>query len=116
MVFVLRQCLVNCKVHLAALDRIAIFDLCARITKLREYFVLWVVDENVAIREIKNLRASMFTGSIPSRIPKFPADLECDRRFAGTRCHRQKNPPLASDDGLNRSIDRDLLVVSLALI
>src|SRR5438132_11042571 len=75
-IFVLRQSLIDGEIDLAALDRVAIFNLRARVAELREDFIFRIIDENVAVGEIKNFRAAMFTASIPTRVPEFPTNLK----------------------------------------
>src|SRR5206468_12135943 len=53
--------------------------------------------------------------SIPARVPKFPADLKRNGRFPGTGGHREKNAAFPGNDRFNCAIDRDLLVIPLAL-
>src|SRR5438552_2144964 len=71
--FIFCQRLINRKIDFTTFYRLAIFDLRACIAELGEDFVLGIVDQNVAIREIQNLRTTMLTRCVPARVPKFPA-------------------------------------------
>src|SRR5262249_50692326 len=53
--------LVDGKIHLAALDELAGFDLVARIAKGGKEPILGLVDENVAIGEIEDAGPPVFT-------------------------------------------------------
>src|SRR5437899_1460956 len=105
--FILCQRLIDCEINFAALDCVSVLNLRPRVAELGEDFVLWIVDQNVAIREIKNFRATMLTDSVPAGIPEFPANLKSNRRFAGTGRHRKKNAALAGNNRLDSTIDRN---------
>src|ERR1035441_5338014 len=77
------KALVDREVHLAALDRFP-FDLAPCIAEWREYLVFWLIHENIAIRKIEDSWTAIFTLSIPTRIPKFPANLEGHHSLSGT--------------------------------
>ena len=112
---VFRQCLIDGEVDLAALNYLPVFDFRACIAERGKDLILWVVDENIAIGEIENLRTAMLSSAVPARIPKLPADLKGDRRFTSPRRHRQKDAALASDDRFDCATDHNLLVITLAL-
>ena len=59
---VLGDGLVDGEVHLAALDRLAVLDLVARVAERREDLVLRVVDEDVAVGEVQDPRPAMLAG------------------------------------------------------
>ena len=109
-VLVLGDCLVDGEVHLAAFDRPRRLDLVARVAERREVLSFGSSTRMLrsARKRIRGLRCS------PVRFqrarPELPADLEGDDGLAGPRRHRQKNRRLPRD-GLDRSIDGDLLVV-----
>ena len=114
--FILCQRLIDREINLAALDRMSVLNLRACVTELGKDFVFRIVNQNVAIREIKNFRATVLTSSIAACAPKFPSNLKCDRRFADAGRHRKKNAAVASDDRFDSAIDRDFLVVTFALL
>ena len=113
---VLGKRLVDREVHLAALDDLAGLDLVAGIAEGREDAVLRLVDEDVAVGEVEDAGPAMLAGAVPAGVPQLPADLERDGGLAGAGRHReQQAPPVALEDGLDGAVDRDLLVVALAL-
>jgi hypothetical protein len=57
----------------------------------------------------------MLTWSIPAGGPELPADLKRHRGLSRAGRHRHEQTAPASQDGLHHSVDRDLLVVALAL-
>lgn len=52
--FVFGERLINRKVHFAALNHFAVFDLVASVSKRRECLVLWIVDKDVAVGQIED--------------------------------------------------------------
>jgi hypothetical protein len=66
---VLSERLVDGKIHLAAFNRFAGFDLVPSITESSEDAVLRLVNEDVAVGQIKNARPAVFPGPIPPRRP-----------------------------------------------
>src|SRR5438874_12500365 len=110
-----RERLINGEVNLAAFDRVAVLNLCARIAKLCKDFILRIIDENIAIGEVENFGTAMLTSLIPPSVPKLPADLKCNRRLTCSGRHRKKNAALAGNNCFNGAIDRDFLIVTLAL-
>ncbi|VVB69286.1 Uncharacterised protein [uncultured archaeon] len=104
--------LVDGKIHLPALDRFSVFDLPACIPEGREGLVLGIVDENVSVGKIEYPGPAMLSPGVPARLPELPADLEGHKGLARARGHGQKNSPLALQDGLNRPVDSDLLIVA----
>src|SRR5207253_7513817 len=89
--FVFCESLINREINFAALDRIAVLNLRACVPELRKNFVFGVVDENVAVGQVKNFRSTMLACFVPPRVPELPANLKCHGRFARTRRHRQKD-------------------------
>ena len=61
------------------------------------------------------LRPAMLAGAIPAGVPELPADLKGDGGLAGAGRHREEQAALPLEDGLDRAVDGDLLVVALAL-
>src|SRR5438874_5128256 len=110
-----RERLINGEVNLAAFDRVAVLNLCARIAKLCKDFILRIIDENVAIGEVENFGTAMLTSLIPPSVPKLPADLKRNRRLTCSGRHRKKNAALARHDCFYGTVDGDLLVVTFAL-
>ena len=53
--------------------------------------------------------------AVPAGSPELPANLEGDGGLAGAGGHREQQPRLALEDGLDGAVDGDLLVVPLAL-
>src|SRR5665213_825005 len=112
---VLGERLVDREIHLAAFHDVAGFEFVSRITEHREDAVLRLVNENVAVGEIEDLRPPVLARSVPASRPQLPANLKGNHRLAGASCHRQQQPAVALQDPLNDAVDRDLLVVTLAL-
>jgi len=108
------QRLVNGEIDFPALDHLTTFDLVPGVPERGEHLVLGVVDENVPIREIEDLRASMFPGAIPTRVPKLPTNLKRDRGLARPRGHGDQLPALPLENALDRAVNGDLLVVALS--
>jgi hypothetical protein len=57
----------------------------------------------------------MFACAVPACLPQLPANLKGDERFSGAGGHRNQDVVVALEDGFDRAVDRDLLVVALAL-
>lgn len=53
--------------------------------------------------------------TVPSGVPKLPADLERHDRFARSRRHSKQDPPLPLQHGLDDTVGGDLLIVARAL-
>ena len=113
-VFVFGDRLVNREIHLAAFVDFAVLDLPAGVAESREHLVLGIVDQNIAVGEIENLRPAVLTRAVPAHVPELPADLESHRGLAGAGSHRQKNSFLALKNRLDYAVDGDFLVVTLA--
>ena len=77
--------------------------------------VLRLVDEDVAVGEVEDPGAPVLARSIPAGGPELPADLERHRGLARAGRHRHEQTALTGQDGLHHAVDRDLLVVALAL-
>ena len=112
---VLGQRLVDPEVHLSALDHFARLDLVPRVAERREDPVLGLIDQDVAVGEVKNPGTTVFAGPVPASVPELPADLERDRGLSRTGRHRHEQAPPSGDDAFYHAVDRDLLVVALAL-
>ena len=90
---VFRQCLVNGKVHLAALiDFSPPPPILKRASPNHgKGFVLRVIDQHLVRSARKRiLRAQIFPRAIPSAVPKLPADLKGDKRLAGASGHGEE--------------------------
>ena len=70
-VLVLGDRLINREIHLAAFDDLAVLDFPASVAKRGEHLVLGIVDQNVAVGEIENLRPAMFASPVPTRYQSF---------------------------------------------
>ena len=57
----------------------------------------------------------MLASSIPTRVPKLPADLKCDRRLSRAGRHRKEDATLAGNNRFNGAIDRNFLIIAFAL-
>ena len=112
---VLGERLIDREVHLAAFDDLAGFDLVAGVAEGREDPVLGLIDEDVAVGKIEDARAAILARAVPAGRPQLPANLEGDDRLAGAGRHGEQQAALALEDRLDRPVDRDLLVVALAL-
>ena len=102
--FILREGLIDGEIHLASFVDLTILDLPARIAERSKDLVFWVIDENVAVSQIENLRTSVFAGAIPSCLPELPANLK--------RHYSQKNAALALQNRLHGSVYSDFLIVA----
>ncbi len=111
----LRESLIGAEINLAALNDFSVLDLRSRITERSEDLILGVIDQDVAVGEIEDLRATMFAGPVPTSVPKLPADLKRDGSLTGPGRHRQKHARLAGNDRFDRTANSDLLVITLAL-
>src|SRR6266403_5164079 len=69
--------LINCKVHLPALDRLGL-NLVSRLAERREDLVLWVINQHIPVSQIKDTRAAVLAGTVPSGIRELPANLKCN--------------------------------------
>jgi len=56
----------------------------------------------------------MLAGAVPAHAPELPADLKSNHRLAGACSHREENSFIPFKDSLNRSVDRDFLIVAMA--
>jgi len=112
---VLGERLVDPEVHLPALDPLARLDLAPRIAEFREEAVLGLVDEDVPVGEVEDPGTAMLARSIPAACPELPADLERHRGLSRAGRHRHEQAAPAGQDRLYHAVDRDLLVVALAL-
>ena len=113
---VLGDGLVDREVHLAAFDDLAALDLVASIPEGGEHPVLRLDRPGCCGRRGTGCAAA---GSrrvaVPAGGPELPADLEGDDGLAGAGRHREQQPPVALENGFDGAVDRDLLVVALAL-
>src|SRR3990170_3975467 len=109
--FVAGDGLVGGEVHFAALDGLALY-LVTGIGEGGEGLVFGIVNENVAVRQVKDSGAAILACAVPAAVPELPAYLEGDQGLAGARCHGEKNARLALEDGLYGPVDGDLLVVA----
>lgn len=109
------QRLIDGKIHLPALNDLAGFDLVARVAKRGECLILWVVNEDVAIRKEEDARLAVFAGLVPAARPELPANLEGNDGFARSCRHREQQTFFAGEDGFDRPVDGNLLVVSRRL-
>ena len=80
--------LVDGEVHLAALHRVAAFDLRTRVTERREHLGVRIIDEDVAVGEEQDARLAIVARAVPPRRPEFPSDLEGHERLARAGRHR----------------------------
>ena len=112
--FVLGDRLINREAQLAALVDFAVLDFPARVSERRKHFILRIIDQNVSVREIKNLRAAVLAGAVLAHIPELPADLKSHRGLAGARGHGEKDSFLALQHRLDDAVDGDFLVIALA--
>ena len=112
---VLCERLVDREVHLAALDDFSGFDLAPGVAERCEDAVLGLVDEDVAISEIEDFGSAVFAGAVPAGTPELPAYLERDRSLARAGSHRDEQAASARENALHDAVDRNLLVVALAL-
>src|SRR5271157_34800 len=110
-VFAAGDGLVSGKIHFPALDGLA-FDLPAGVPKGRENVVLRIVHQDVAIRQVEDARAPIRAGAVPARVPEFPANLKSNDGLARARGESQQDARLPLQDGLDRPVDGDLLVVT----
>ena len=63
---VFRKGLIDGKVHFAAFDDFAGINLVACVAEGREGLVLWIVDKNVAVGQIKDARLAILTRPVPA--------------------------------------------------
>ena len=111
---VLGEGLVDRKVHFAAFNGFPI-DLVAGFAERKEYFVLWVVNENVPIGQEQDSRAAVLARLVPSRVPELPTDLEGDHGLPRASSEREQHSLLALENRLDSAVDGDLLVVAWRL-
>lgn len=109
--FIFGDGLVDRKVHLPARADLAVFDFPAGLAEGREGLVLGIVDQDVTVCQVQNLRPPMLAGPVPAAVPELPGDLKPDLGLARARGHCDQNPVVAAEDGLDGSADSDLLVV-----
>ena len=111
-VLVLGNSLVGREVHLATLDCLA-FDLVSGVAERRKGFVFGVIYEDVAVGKIEHPRAaSWITCTIPFCVPEFVANLESHDSLAGARGKSKENALLTLENGADRTVNGDLLVVT----
>ena len=94
------------------LTGVAVFDLVAGLAEGGKGLVLGVVDQDVAVGQVENLGPAVFAGAVPPGRPELPADLESHHGLAGAGRHGEQDALLALEDGLDRPVDGDLLVVA----
>lgn len=63
-------------------------------------------------QNLQNPWPPILPGSVPPRAPQLVTDLEGNHRLAGSGGKRQKHSAFALQDGLDRPIDSDLLVIT----
>ena len=78
----------------------------------REDLVLWVIDENIAVSKIKDARAAVLAGTVPSGIGELPANLKCNNRLAGSRRKCEEHTFFALQYCLHGAVYGYLLVVT----
>ena len=111
--FILGNRLVDGKIHLPPVADLASWLSWMRaLSKGCEILVLRIVDEDVAIRQIKDFGPTWFSPAVPQGVPQLPANLKGNHSLAGAGRHRDQNPSLPSEDRLDHPIDGDLLVVA----
>src|SRR6266702_3731931 len=71
-----------------------------------------VIDKDVTVRKVEYVRFTILTFAVPMRMPQLPTNLEGDKCLACTCCHREQNAFLTLEDGFQRFIDGDHLVVA----
>ena len=81
----------------------------------RREIVIGLVGEVVAVGKEENARAACWfaafpVGQVPSRIEKFPGDLEGNGCFSGAGGERQQHAVPAVRNSLQHAIDRNLLI------
>ena len=84
------------------------------VAKHREDAILRLIDEDVAVGKIEDARATVLTGAVPACTPQLPGYLEGNRGLAGARRHGEQHAPVAFQGTLDRTVDRNLLIVPLA--
>ncbi len=110
---VLRHGLIDAEVHLPAVDDLSGLDLVACVAEGGEDTVLGLVDEDVAVGEVKDAGAAVSAGQVPSGVPQLPADLERDQGLARAGGHgEQQALAPALEHGLHGAVDGGLLVVA----
>jgi hypothetical protein len=107
---VLGDGLVNREIHLAPLVDFAVLNLPSSITEGGEHLVLRVIDQNISVGEIKNLRTAVLARPVPAHVPKLPTDLKCHGGFPGSRRHGKQDSLLALQHSLNNPVDGDFLM------
>lgn len=111
-VLVFGDSLVGREVHLAALDGLA-FDLVPGVTERSKGFVFWVVYKDVAVSKIEHPRAaSGITCTIPFCVPEFVANLESHDSLAGACGKSKENALLALENGADRAVDGNFLIIA----
>ena len=95
--------LIDGEIHFAAFDDFAGINLVACVAEGGEGLVLWVVDKDVAVGQIKDARLAIFTRLVPAARPQLPANLEGHDGFAGSRRHSEKQALLSGKDRLRPS-------------
>src|SRR5206468_2049540 len=68
--FIPRDGLVSGEVHLAAVDRLAVLDLVARVGEQSEILVLRVVDQDIPVRQEEDAWVPIASGGIPAAAPE----------------------------------------------
>lgn len=84
------------------------------VAKRGEDAIFWLIDEDVAVHKIEDARATVLADAVPARAPQLPADLEGDRGLAGSGGHGDQRSAIALQGALDRTVDRNLLIVPLA--
>lgn len=112
-VFVLGDGLVGGEIHLPTFNGFTVLDLVACISERDEGFVLRIVHEDVPVGQEQDFWSfDRIVAPVPAGGPKFVADLERDYGLSCASRHGDKHPVFPAHDGIDGTIDCDLLVVT----
>jgi hypothetical protein len=73
-----------------------------------------LIDEDVAVGEVEDFGPPIGPGAVPAGTPEFPAEVERDDGLARPCGHGEEEAPPPLEDGFDRAVDGDLLVIALA--
>ena len=109
--FVAGDALIGREVHIAALRSVTAAYLVACISEDAEVLRHRVVHEHVAVGEKEHLRPACGVPDVPAGGPELPGNLESDGGLPRSGAQRQQDALTPRDDGLDGTVDGDLLVV-----
>src|SRR5207249_5283795 len=110
---ILCDSLIGRKVYFASFVGYTILNFPTCISKVSKHFIFGIINQNISIGKIEDLRVSMLATTVPARLPELPANLEGNECFACAGCHGEQNTfRFVVDNFLDGAIDGNFLVIT----